>query len=58
MRNNVLLGGYNRAANHAVHAKDGIRCLQMETTLAVLGDGGRYPIARGMIRCHKTHSLA
>ena len=32
------------ADNHSVHTKDGIRCLQMETTLAVLGDGGRYPI--------------
>ena len=26
-----------------MHAKDGVRRLHMETTLAVLGDGGRYP---------------
>ena len=27
--------------NHAIHTKDGMPCLQMETNLAVLGDGGR-----------------
>ena len=29
------------ADNHAIHTKDGVARLQMETTLAVLGDGGR-----------------
>jgi len=29
--------------NHAIHTKDGVEHLQMETTLAVLGDAGRYP---------------
>ena len=32
-----------RAGNHTVHTKDGVGRLQIENTLAVLGDGGRYP---------------
>ena len=32
------------AGNHEMHAKYGIGLLQMEITMAVLGDLGRYPI--------------